>query len=112
MAPKPFKHVSRIEVHLWGDKIGAIARDPNSGFYAFRYDDKFRAQGIEPAPLHMPTNRAETFIFPNLQERTYHRLPAMVNDSLPDKFGNALIEKALFSLGVSKETITPLDRLA
>lgn len=112
MAPRPFKHVSRIEVHLWGDKIGAIARDPNSGFYAFRYDDKFRAQGIEPAPLHMPTNRAETFIFPNLQERTYHRLPALVNDSLPDKFGNALIEKALFALGVSKETITPLDRLA
>ena len=29
----------------------------------YRYDDKFRARGIEPAPLHMPTDRAETFQF-------------------------------------------------
>ena len=107
-----FRHVARIEVHLWDHLVGAIARDPSSGFYAFRYTDDFRARGIEPAPLYMPTSRAETFLFPSLQERTYHRLPALVNDSLPDKFGNALIDKALFSCGIAKEAITPLDRLA
>lgn len=112
MAHRPFKHVSRIDVHLWGTFIGAAALDPKIGFYAFRYDDKFRTQGIEPAPLQMPTSKDQTFIFPSLQERTYHRLPALLNDSLPDRFGNALIDKALSSLGVAKEAITPLDRLA
>jgi hypothetical protein len=112
MAPKPFKHVSRIDVHLWDRFIGAAALDPKTGFYAFRNDDKFRSQGIEPAPLQMPTSKDQTFIFPSLQECIYHRLPALLNDSLPDRFGNALIDKALFSLGVTKEAITPLDRLA
>jgi serine/threonine-protein kinase HipA len=112
MAPRTFKHVTRIEVHLWGHKVGAIAQDPRSGFYAFRYEDSFRQLGIEPSPLQMPTNADRTHIFPNLPQRTYHRLPALVNDSLPDNFGNALIEKSLFAMGVPKEKITPLDRLA
>lgn len=109
---KGFRHVRRLEVHLWEHLVGALALDPSSGFYAFRYTDEFRGTGIEPAPLRMPTDRNETFLFPGLSERTFHRLPALVNDSLPDKFGNALIEKALFSYGIPREDITPLDRLA
>ena len=109
---KGFRHVRRLEVHLWDHMVGALALDPASGFYAFRYADSFRELGIEPAPLRMPVDRNETFLFPNLGERTFHRLPALVNDSLPDKFGNALIEKALFSYGIAREDISPLDRLA
>jgi serine/threonine-protein kinase HipA len=107
-----FKHVNRIDVLLWGHKVGAVVQDPGSGFYAFRYEDGFRLLGIEPAPLRMPTKAVQTWIFPNLSERTYHRLPALLNDSLPDTFGNALIETSLLALGVSRERITPLDRLA
>jgi serine/threonine-protein kinase HipA len=112
MAPRIFRHVARIEVELWGHQVGALARDPASGFYAFRYEDSFRRRGIEPAPLRMPVGPSRTWIFPNLPERTYHGLPALLNDSLPDAFGNALIEKSLVSMGVPKEAVTPLDRLA
>jgi serine/threonine-protein kinase HipA len=112
MVSRTFRHVARIEVVLWGRKVGAIARDPASGFYAFRYEDGFRQLGVEPSPLRMPTGPDRTHIFPDLPVRTYHRLPALVNDSLPDAFGNALIEKSLFAMGVSREDVTPLDRLA
>lgn len=112
MAPRPFRHATRIEVLLWGRRIGAIARDPASGYYAFRYDDGFRQLGFEPSPLRMPVGPERTWIFPDLPERTFHRLPALVNDSLPDHFGNALIETSLLAMGVPREEITPLDRLA
>jgi len=112
VARREFKHASIINVHMWGHLVGRMARDPNSGFYAFRYDEAFRRLGIEPSPLHMPTGVERSFIFPNLSESTFRRLPALISDSLPDRFGNALIERSLADYGILKSEITPLDRLA
>jgi serine/threonine-protein kinase HipA len=109
---KTFRHVSRIEVHLWDQFIGVLARDPRTRLYVFRYTDEFRRGGIEPAPLRMPVGPDTTWAFPDLSERTYHGLPALVNDSLPDAFGNRLIEKVLGDMGVEPTAISPLDRLA
>jgi len=110
--PKVFRHVSRIEVHLWGAPVGRLAMDPGTGFYAFRYDPSFPGRGIEPSPLHMPVDERRTMVFPDLSPRTFQRLPAMVGDSLPDRFGNHLIEESLRSYGVGRDDITTLDRLA
>ncbi len=108
-----YKPVNVIEVKLWGDTIGAVALDPQSGYYAFEYDSKWREQLIDIAPLTMsPTSRHQIYIFPNLPEPTYKRLPAMLADALPDDFGNALIDAYLAKQGVAKENITSLDRLA
>lgn len=108
-----YKAVNVIEVKLWGDTIGAVALDPGSGYYAFEYEAKWRQKGIEIAPLHMPlSDRANIYIFPNLPELTFKRLPAMLADALPDDFGNALIDAYLAKQGVAKEAITSLDRLA
>jgi len=110
---KGFRHTSLIEVHLWGQQIGAVALDTKSGFYAFRYTDDFRGKGIEPSPLQMPTSQEATWVFPTLNPASYRRLPAMINDSLPDAFGNSLIEKILDAeYSIQKSDITPLDRLA
>ena len=111
-AKKTFRHVSRIEVHLWGNPVGRLAMDPGTGFYAFRYDPSFPGRGIEPAPLQMPVDEQRTLVFPDLSPRTFQRLPAMVGDSLPDRFGNRLIEESLRSYGVDPDAITTLDRLA
>ncbi|MCB9497378.1 MAG: type II toxin-antitoxin system HipA family toxin [Fibrobacteria bacterium] len=111
-ARKKFRHVSKLEVHLWGHHIGSLMPDTHSPAYAFRYTDEFRLAGIEPSPLQMPVNRPITWIFPNLNQKTYHGLPALVNDSLPDAFGNRVIDRALPSFGVPIEQITFLDRLA
>jgi serine/threonine-protein kinase HipA len=54
MAPRKFRHVKKLDVHLWGQHIGSLMPDPKSPCYAFRYTDNFRHKGIEPSPLHMP----------------------------------------------------------
>jgi serine/threonine-protein kinase HipA len=61
----------------------------------------------------MPLAQAQQpFIFPDLPERTYKRLPALLADALPDDFGNALINAWMANQGVAGSDITALDRLA
>jgi serine/threonine-protein kinase HipA len=82
------------------------------GAYAFQYDPKWSAGGLELAPTLMPVTQAGVFTFPDLPARTYYGLPPMLADSAPDNFGNAIINAALLSEGVSPGDVTPLDRLA
>lgn len=108
-----YKPVQAVEVRLWGKTVGAVALDPRLGYYAFEYDPKFVATGIDLAPLAMPlTGAGEPFVFTDLPELTYKRLPAMLADALPDDFGNALIDTWMAGKGVAKSAITALDRLA
>lgn len=106
-----YQQVDLVEVHAWDRLVGAVALDPSTGFYAFEYDATWISEGGSLAPLHMP-NRSEVFVFPQLSPITFYRLPAMLADALPDKFGNALVNAYLSGQGIPAEKITPLDRLA
>jgi serine/threonine-protein kinase HipA len=108
-----YRPVNAIEVRIWGKTVGAVALDPKLGYYAFEYAPAFVRSGIELAPLTMTLAQArEPFVFPDLPELTYKRLPGMLADALPDDFGNALINAWMASKGVEKLRITSLDRLA
>lgn len=109
---RPYKHVAAVEVHLWGMHIGSVALDPTYGYYVFAYTPEFAARGIEPAPLHMPVVADELYLFTDLPQATYQRLPAMLSDALPDDFGNALINRYMADQGIAARDITALDRLA
>ena len=102
-----------VEVRIWHKAVGAVALDPKLGYYAFEYQPAFVRSGIELAPLTMPLAEArEPFVFADLPELTYRRLPGMLADALPDDFGNTLIDAWMAREGVSKSQITSLDRLA
>jgi serine/threonine-protein kinase HipA len=102
-----------IEVSIWGERLGALAADPTIGVYGFAYLPSWRRKGIELAPLMMPlSDGRNTFLFPNLPEATFHRLPGMLADALPDDFGNALIDAWMAEHGVPKSEVTTLERLA
>ena len=108
-----YKTVDVIEVRIWGRKVGAVALDPNLGYYVFEYEPTFLKMGIELAPLTMPLAQSrEPFVFTGLPELTYKRMPALLADSLPDDFGNTLINGWMATQGVDISAITPLDRLA
>lgn len=106
-----FKHVSRVNVSLWGERVGTIVESPNRGVFAFRYEKRFLRSGIEISPLMMPL-KAEPYAFPDLPRAAYGGLPPIFADSLPDTFGTGLIDHWLNEHGLSREEITPLDRLA
>ena len=100
-----------IEVSAWGRLVGAVLFDPSSNVYAFEYDDEWVRSGADLAPLHMP-RLPGVFEFPELSRQTYYGLPAMIADSLPDSFGNALVTAWLAERGIDPRQITALDRLA
>ena len=105
--------VSVVEVRIWDKSVGAVALDPSLGYYAFEYHPAFVKSGVELAPLEMPLSAArEPFVFPDLPELTYRRLPGMLADALPDEFGNLLVDAWMAREGVEKSQITSLDRLA
>jgi len=109
----PYKSVEAIEVRAWGQLVGAVAREPTKNYYAFSYAPSWVKTGVELAPLQMPLAQgSEPFLFTDLPETTYKRLPALLADALPDDFGNALIDAWMAERGVRKEAITALDRLA
>jgi len=108
-----YKPVHVIETRVWGKTVGAVALDARLGYYAFEYSPAFARSGIELAPLTMPLSQARTpFVFTELPELTYKRLPALLADALPDDFGNTLIDGWMAAKGVARSQITPLDRLA
>lgn len=107
----PFKPTQRVDVHVWGKHVGALALDPKLGFYAFAYTPEFIKTGIELSPRQMPLSD-EVFVFTELPVATYKRLPALLADALPDDFGNALVNRFMADKGYSAEQVTPLDRLA
>ncbi len=98
------------EVRLWGTRIGAVASTPESPTAAFQYDTAFLRSGIEVAPLTMPL-RAEPYTFPALAPATFHSLPGLLADSLPDRFGTALIDSWLARQGRAPESFTAVMRL-
>lgn len=108
-----YRPVTIIEVRIWGESVGAVALDPSLGYYAFEYEPAFVRSGVELAPLVMPLERAQDpFVFTDLPDATYKRLPALLADALPDEFGNTLINGWMAAEGVEVRSITALDRLA
>jgi serine/threonine-protein kinase HipA len=98
------------EVRLWGERVGALAYDPQSKFTTFEYAPQWLNKGIEIAPLHMPLS-TEKFQFPALGTETYKGLPAVFADTLPDDFGNALINAWLASHGRDDDDFSAVERL-
>lgn len=105
--------VDLLSVRAWGERVGAIAPDPRGRAYIFEYDPDWTRRRVELAPALMPTSRrSRTFTFPGLPVETFRNLPPMLADSVPDRFGNSIIDAFLAREGVRPADVTALDRLA
>ena len=98
-------------VKLWGTTIGYVSMDQTERFARFEYDPDFVDFGIEPAPLMMPLRKAHIYQFSDLHPRAFHGLPGLLADSLPDKYGNQLINIWLAQTGRNAEDFNAVDRL-
>jgi len=100
--------IARVE--LWGRTIGAVSLDQGREVAAFQYDADFAKSGIEVSPLVMPLSD-RVYEFPALSRAAFHGLPGLLADSLPDKFGNALIDAWLATQGRTPESFSAVERL-
>ena len=99
-----------VEVLLWGRRIGVVSRSDGVPYVSFAYDAEFREAGIEPSPLMMPVG-TEVYSFPEIPYNSFHGLPGMLSDSVPDKFGNAVIGAWLKAQGRLPDSLSPIERL-
>ncbi|MFH0909019.1 MAG: type II toxin-antitoxin system HipA family toxin [bacterium] len=104
------RSVEHADVMLWGRVIGHVAWDRERDIAAFEYEPDFQRSGIEPAPLMMPLG-PRIYSFPELAARSFHGLPGMLADSLPDRFGNLLIDQWLVRSGRDAGSFSPIERL-
>ena len=100
--------VARVE--MWGQTVGALAYQPESGLCAFEYDPSWIRTGIEISPIRLPLS-SRIYQFPALPRPTYRGLPGAFADTLPDDFGNAVIDAWLARTGRARDSFTALERL-
>jgi len=101
-------------VKIWGETVGAVAWDENSGTASFVYDPKFIAQKIDLAPLKMPIANGlnRIFSFPELRNsKTFKGLPGLLADVLPDDYGNQLLNTWLVQNGRPENSMNPVEML-
>jgi serine/threonine-protein kinase HipA len=97
-------------VELWGTRIGAVAFTGSTGIASFEYEPAFLASGIQLSPLRMPL-ADRIYSFPDLSPRTFRGLPGLLVDSLPDRFGNNLINAWLARQGRPADSLDAIERL-
>lgn len=103
-------NINYAEVILWGNRIGIVSYDDNDKYAKFEYDKEFLKSGIELSPIMMPLNDS-VYYFPTLNKDSFNGLPGLLSDSLPDSYGNKIIESWLLKNGRSLDSFSPVEAL-
>ena len=103
----------RLRVSLdFGDRpipVGELAADARSDIY-FEFDPAFPLEQLPLSPEHLPRT-GRLYHFPEYPG-SFHGLPGVFADSLPDAWGLRLMDRAFARHGVAPSSIHVLDRLA
>jgi len=98
------------EVRLWGSRIAAVSIAEGARYATFQYDPAFARSGVQVAPVRMPL-REQPYRFPGLPQDAFAGLPGMLADSLPDRWGTALVNAWLASQGRDETSFDVVQRL-
>ena len=102
--------MTTASVRLWGREIGAVTQEGVDDDAVFQYTPDFAESSIQVAPLLMPL-RTAPYRFAGLPRQSFHGLPGMLADSLPDKFGTAIINAWLATQGRAPDSMNAVERL-
>lgn len=100
-----------VTVRLWGTTVGHLGYEPGQTAVAtFEYAPEFTRSGVQISPLAMPYP-PRLHRFDDISRPTFKGVPGIIADSLPDRFGNQLIDIYMAERGAPPGAITTLDRL-
>lgn len=104
-------------VHIWDTLVGVV-HWTNQQLANFQFDKKFLNKKWDIAPIKMPIRDGDLiYSFPdlipskNIENDTFKGLPGLLADSLPDKYGNQLIEMWLAQNGRPLKSMNPVEKL-
>ena len=109
--------VNSAIVKIWGLTVGAVLWDEDSRVASFEYDPTFVQEGYTLSPLKMPLVNGIIYSFPELRaqtntaEHTFNGLPGLLADTLPDRYGNRLINTWLAQQGRPENSMNPVEKL-
>ncbi|NBB89276.1 MAG: type II toxin-antitoxin system HipA family toxin, partial [Bacteroidetes bacterium] len=110
--------VDVAEVNIWDEFVGAVRWDSSRKLGVFEYAPLFIQKGWDLSPLKMPVSKGpRIYSFPELRqgrrdsEDTFHGLPGLLADSLPDAYGNRLIHIWLAKQGRAENSMNPVEKL-
>lgn len=109
--------IDRAIVKIWGLTVGAVLWNDDMQVASFEYDPKFVQRGYELSPLKMPSQESIIYNFPELRlkrmgaENTFNGLPGLLADTLPDRYGNRLINTWLAQQGRPEDSMNPIEKL-
>ena len=99
-----------LEVYYHDMLIGTLAEASDKRI-AFQYSDSWIKNGFTISPFSLPL--ADTVYLPQIQNRDiFHGLFGVFADSLPDSWGEVLLDRYLRTKGVDPGSITVIDRLS
>ncbi len=103
------------DVTIWNHTVGVVYWDILTNTGSFEFDPSFIKTGLDLSPIRMPLADLQRgnliHSFPGLNKETYHGLPGLLADSLPDKFGNEVINAWLARQGRNADDFNPVERL-
>jgi serine/threonine-protein kinase HipA len=99
-----------VDIHYLDHYVGAVLYDTEQQIGYFEYDAHFIKQGHQLSPIMMPLSH-KVYSFPEADRSSFKGLPGLLADSLPDDFGNAVLNAWVASQGLSIRDITPTQRL-
>ncbi len=107
--------ITGAKVMLWGESVGAVLWLEERNAAVFEFDKKYINEGFDISPIKMPLSEARKgnskFIFSDLSRETFKGLPGLLADSLPDRYGNKIINEWLARQGRDESSVNPVERL-
>ncbi|KAA3652241.1 MAG: type II toxin-antitoxin system HipA family toxin [Bacteroidetes bacterium] len=105
--------VNAAKVKIWGKDVGVLMWDKTLGLSSFQYYPSFLKLNIPLSPIHLPLSQGQkVYRFQELRNNsTFKGLPGLIADSLPDKYGNQLINEWLAKNGRSENSLNPIEQL-
>lgn len=99
-----------LDVYYKGCIVGTLEETADKRV-AFQYSDEWIKNGFAISPFSLPLT-PQVFVPESGSRRIFHGLYGVFADSLPDAWGELLLDRHLQKMGISRENISILDRLA
>jgi len=100
------KSTDIVNILIDNQPLGRMVLSPDNRCL-FEYDAEFLTNGFSISPFYLPL-RSGLF---TARREPFNGLFGVFNDTLPDGWGNLLIDRYLLTRGVKPRSLSPLDRL-